>query len=492
MIHNLSDVLARLAEPIEWNEEVFSESLADAVRQHDHNQANRLVEAFARHATHRRDPYPPDYANRDSVALRQERQFKLMRGFGDAVLATGTKDEKVRRQYAQSLIEQKAYARALEVLASIVGDPNPRPSEVAEAQGLIGRTFKQQYVDDPRAPGADALLRRAIEAYESVYKADSTQLWHGVNAASSILRAHRDGVTGVEPNRAREIAERVLEHFEVLERSGELGVWDYASREEALLALEDYDVAAAALDAYITHPDMHAFEVSSTYRQFDQVLRLGEDPRGRPILDRLWEAVERYRAGGLSSRPSPPSDHSESVTAETVGRPLLIRVADPDWQPERVPNLVLQARLGTIVSAQGSDASVKQLLKDPDVISVDESLPAGVGDCDKSVPFIGVAANYPGPGGEYSEKGDAALIAVMMASTCSTRHSSMRRANPALRRFGTKPIKRGLRPAASTWAPTTPRPTLPATSGTRPCRRAWDETGRDMAPMSRASPRAVR
>jgi len=492
LIHNLSDVLARLAEPIEWNEEVFSESLADAVRQHDHNQANRLVEAFARHATHRRDPYPPDYANRDSVALRQERQFKLMRGFGDAVLATGTKDEKVRRQYAQSLIEQKAYARALEVLASIVGDPNPRPSEVAEAQGLIGRTFKQQYVDDPRAPGADALLRRAIEAYESVYKADSTQLWHGVNAASSILRAHRDGVTGVEPNRAREIAERVLEHFEVLERSGELGVWDYASREEALLALEDYDVAAAALDAYITHPDMHAFEVSSTYRQFDQVLRLGEDPRGRPILDRLWEAVERYRAGGLSSRPSPPSDHSESVTAETVGRPLLIRVADPDWQPERVPNLVLQARLGTIVSAQGSDASVKQLLKDPDVISVDESLPAGVGDCDKSVPFIGVAANYPGPGGEYSEKGDAALIAVMMASTCSTRHSSMRRANPALRRFGTKPIKRGLRPAASTWAPTTPRPTLPATSGTRPCRRAWDETGRDMAPMSRASPRAVR
>ena len=485
-------MLARLAEPIEWNEEVFSESLADAVRQHDHNQANRLVEAFARHATHRRDPYPPDYANRDSVALRQERQFKLMRGFGDAVLATGTKDEKVRRQYAQSLIEQKAYARALEVLASIVGDPNPRPSEVAEAQGLIGRTFKQQYVDDPRAPGADALLRRAIEAYESVYKADSTQLWHGVNAASSILRAHRDGVTGVEPNRAREIAERVLEHFEVLERSGELGVWDYASREEALLALEDYDVAAAALDAYITHPDMHAFEVSSTYRQFDQVLRLGEDPRGRPILDRLWEAVERYRAGGLSSRPSPPSDHSESVTAETVGRPLLIRVADPDWQPERVPNLVLQARLGTIVSAQGSDASVKQLLKDPDVISVDESLPAGVGDCDKSVPFIGVAANYPGPGGEYSEKGDAALIAVMMASTCSTRHSSMRRANPALRRFGTKPIKRGLRPAASTWAPTTPRPTLPATSGTRPCRRAWDETGRDMAPMSRASPRAVR
>lgn len=288
-----SDVLARLAEPVEWNEEVFSESLADAVRQHDHNQANRLVEAFARHATHRRDPYPPDYANRDLVALRQERQFKLMRGFGEAVLATGTKDEKVRRQYAQSLIEQKAYARALEVLASIVGDPNSRPSEVAEAQGLIGRTFKQQYVDDPRAPEADALLRRAIEAYESVYKADSTQLWHGVNAASCILRAHRDGVTGVEPNRAREIAERVLEHFEVLERSGELGVWDYASREEALLALEDYDVAAAALDAYITHPDMHAFEVSSTYRQFDQVLRLGEDPRGRPILDRLWEAVER-------------------------------------------------------------------------------------------------------------------------------------------------------------------------------------------------------
>jgi subtilisin family serine protease len=404
--------LSGVAQPIDWNEEIFSEALLNVVSLHDHNRAETLIATFTRHIEQRPYPYPAQHANTDLAVLRRERQFQLMRRYGLAVIASGTRDEQVRRQYAQSLIEQRAFDQALEVLGSIVGDPNSDQGEVAEAYGLIGRTYKQRYLDDPQAPGAHALLQRAIEAYHSVYAKDPTKVWHGVNTASCIVRAHRDGVEGVQLSQASEIAGRVLDEIDRLERTGQAGVWDYATRVEALLVLERYEAATAALDPYLRHPDMHAFEVSSTYRQFDQLLQLGRDPRGRPILDRLWEAVQRHRAAGFADQPPAP-DSSESVVAGRVVRPLLIRVADPQWQPGPVTDLVPQARLGTIVSAQGSDASVKELLRDPAVIAVDESLPGGSYDCDRSIPFIKVADNYPGLGGPYTEKGAGALIAVI-------------------------------------------------------------------------------
>ncbi|HKH46245.1 MAG TPA: TRAFs-binding domain-containing protein [Thermoanaerobaculia bacterium] len=406
-----ADELSRAAQSIEWNEEIFSASLADVVKRHDQSRARVLIETLARSMEHR--PYPPRAANADLAVLRKDRQFKLMQRYAEAVLATGTTDAKVRRQYAQALIEQKAFDRALDVLASITQDGASPDSEVAEAYGLIGRTYKQQYVDAPNAPGSHELLRRAIEAYESVYEKNPTLLWHGVNAASCILRAHRDGVEGADPERAREIARRVLEHIDRLESGGRLiDVWDCASRVEALLALDRYEAAQAALAMYIHHPDMHAFEVSSTYRQFDQLLELGRR-ESRPILDQLWEVVERHRAGGLSGQPSPGLESAESATLGKMSRPLLIRVTDPDWQPAGITDLVLESRLGTIVSAQGTDASVAELLQDSEVMSVDQSRPGGVGECARSIPFIRVAADYPFSGGTYQENGDGALVAVI-------------------------------------------------------------------------------
>ncbi|MEN3326740.1 MAG: hypothetical protein V7638_1547, partial [Acidobacteriota bacterium] len=55
----------------------------------------------------------------------------------------------------------------------------------------------------------------------------------------------------------------------------------------------------------------------------------------------------------------------------------------------------------------------KELLSDPNVISVNDSAPGGTHDCDVSVPFIRVADKYPGAGGQYTEKGGGALIAII-------------------------------------------------------------------------------
>jgi endonuclease G len=409
---NESPLLRDVAKPIGWHEHVFSEALKDAVSLHDHHGAETLVKTFLRYLEQSGYPYNPDNAIEDLGRLRKNREFKLMSRYAEGVLFSGINDEEVRRQYAQSLIELEQFDRALEVLNSIVADPASRPKEVAEAYGLMGRAYKQQYVNDPKSPGSHELMRKCMDSYRIVYEKDPKHLWHGVNLASCIIRAHRDGVAGVRLEEAGEIAQRLLEEIEGLEKSGKIGVWDYATKVEALLALKRYDEAAAALDQYLCHPEMHAFEVSSTYRQFNQLLQLGRDPLGKPILDRLWEAVLRYRGVSFGSLP-PVADGSEGLATTTTTKPLLIRISDPEWSPVQVTDLTIESQLGTIVSAQGSDESVKDLLSDPNVISVNDSTPGGKHDCNVSVPFIRVADNYVGPNGPYTEKGGGALIAII-------------------------------------------------------------------------------
>jgi subtilisin family serine protease len=400
------------AERIEWNEEIFSAALASATERHDHARADSLVAAIVGHLVHRPYAYPPQHAYADLQKLRQEREFELMRRYAEGVIASGTRQDRVRRLFAQALIETREYGRALEVLQSIVDEPGSSRKEVFEAHGLVGRAFKQQYVDAPNAPGAAELLRRAIAAYESVYVRDSLQFWHGVNCASCILRAERDGIAAAPPGRAQKIAQQIVEDLDRLSRDGPLDVWDCASRVEALLTLERYDDAEQAVDVYLHHPAMTAFEVSSTFRQFDQVLELGRNQRGQAILARLRVSVERYRAA-LFAATAAGALAAESLPETARTRPLIIRVGDASWDAKGVTDLVIQTRLGKIVSARGSEASVRELLADSRVISVEESRPAGSIECERSMPFIKIAAEYANAVGKYKETGDRVLIAII-------------------------------------------------------------------------------
>jgi endonuclease G len=403
------------AERIEWNEEIFTAALARATKRHDHARAESLVAVIAGHLVHRPYAYPPKHAAADLHLLRQAREFEVMRRYGEAVIASGTRQAKVRRLFAQALIETREYDRALEVLQSIIDDTDTSEGEVFEAQGLMGRNFKQRYVDAPDAAGSAELLRRAIAAYEAAYVENQNNFWHGVNAASCILRAERDGIDAAPRGRAHEIARQIAAELERLSQAGPLEVWDCASRVEALLALGQYDEAEGALEVYINHPQMEAFEVSSTFRQYDQVLELGRNPRGKLILDRLRGVMERYRAGGVAAGPAPASSKaSESVPGAVRTRPLVIRLNDPDWDLTGVTDLVVQTRLGLIVTARGSDTSVRELVANPAAVgSVEESRPAGNIECERSVPFIKIAAEYANVAGPYKETGDGALIAII-------------------------------------------------------------------------------
>lgn len=393
-------------ENIEWNEGLFSEALQQAARRHDAAGAGLLLGAFEQHLARRAWPYPETHAVNDLQALRRERAFAAMRRLAELQLASGSRGDKLRRLYAQALIETGALEQALEVLQSIIDGADSSPDEIDEAHGLVGRVFKQRYVDTPEAAEAPGWLQRAIAAYGDVFERNRERVWHAVNAASCLLRAERDGVLHDAGPRAQAIALEVLDRLAQREREKPLDVWDCASRAEALIALQHYAGAEAAVEAYLRHRDMHAFEVSSTHRQFDQLLELGRRQPGGSILARLQAAVLRHR-----TRLAPAG---AAGAADSARRTLLIRLADAQWQPAGIPGLVLQSRLGTVVTAQGSDASVQALLADPKVISVDQSRPVAAAlDCDRSLPFIGVAAQYSAPAGPFEERGDAALVAVI-------------------------------------------------------------------------------
>lgn len=401
-----------LAQPISWDPDVFSTSLLDATRRHDHFRAELLVSAIVRHFRASTKAYSAKSAACDLHALRQDREFELMRRYGEAVVQLGTRNDAVRRLLAQALIELKEYARALDVLQSIIEDEKSSKEEVFEAYGLIGRTHKQRYVESGDPLQSASLIRGAISAYETVFLRDSGRCWHGVNAATCLIRATRDGVRVAPLGRAYEIAQHVVKELERRAKNGPLDVWDCASRAEALLALDRYEEAALAVNEYVNHPDMRAFEVSSTYRQFNEVIRLGNDPRGAEILSQLRNAVERYRAGSAISRIRVTDVQTENVSEIVADRSLVIRAADENWQPSD-PKLEVRSHIGKIFTARGPAESVSALLQDPMVISIEESRPISTMQCDRSIPFIRIAPEYTGTGAAYAETGDRALIAII-------------------------------------------------------------------------------
>jgi endonuclease G len=396
--------LPRYATLIDWSEDIFHFELKHAAQWHDHRRISSLIAAMGVHMKYQATSYPSFHASEDLSVLRKQREFGSMLHYADVVILSGTRTGNILCQQAQALIEMGQYDRALTTLNEIVGDSDSSTEEVLEARGLIGRTYKQRYLDSPEAEGSHGLLQNAINAYLTEYLDGPARFWHGVNAVSCIIHAHRHNVPGVNVGLAVKVARNIVDGINSLSAE-QLAVWDYASKTEALLALEEYEDADKVLGEYINHPNIGAFEVSSTFRQFDQLLELGRSPKGAPLLARLRETMERYRVG------MPLSNVGKKNYNEI--KAFILRVSEIGWEPKNVPSLTIHSRLGRIISASGPDASIRQLLNDPEVIFIDESRPAGNKECIRSIPYINAIAPYPGIAGPYMEAGDNSLVAII-------------------------------------------------------------------------------
>ena len=248
----------------------------------------------------------PRLANKVLGELRKWRHFGTMQKLSDALIRLGCNAHVVYRQYAQVLIERGELIPALELLLALVKRAKDDPREYSESCGLLGRVYKQIYVEAKgcRLGMAEIALLDSISYYRTIYDADPRSVWHGVNLVALLIRADRDGIAIPNALNHKRMAEAVVKHVE--ERwTDELPGWEYATAAEACLALEDWPGAERWLQKYLTAPDVDAFAIASTLRQFTEVwgLRVDGSPSGE-LIPVLRAALLSRKHGRLDLTPA--------------------------------------------------------------------------------------------------------------------------------------------------------------------------------------------
>jgi hypothetical protein len=262
----------------------------------DRPAAVEMCDDLVKKLTESIEQIPLDKAERVLQFLQRKRMFEEMQKLAEALLQTGRSTYKIRRQYAQALIDSGKFGVALKILQDIVSDTNALATdkkaafENGEAKGLIGRLYKQLYVNEknPSDPKFVQYLDLAINSYYEVYNADNSNLWHGINTVALLERARRDKVDVSLKIDARQLATDILNSVQRLYDEEKASPWNFATAVEACIALGKPEEALDWLSGYARMPICDAFELSSTLRQLKEVWQLEmTDPMGQHLLPLL-------------------------------------------------------------------------------------------------------------------------------------------------------------------------------------------------------------
>jgi hypothetical protein len=190
---------------------------------------------------------------------------------------------------------------------SLIQDPLTSNPERAEAHGLLGRIYKQLYVNSTARPIPDRVkadLQRSLDEYTKAYAANPQEyIWQGVNMIALLARAERDSVVLTGASDFKELARAILKVLSDREEKAieELPAWDLATQMEAQVALGEYDQAYKTAIVYVDSGDADAFEVASTLRQLQEVWRLNNsDPPGSQLIPILRSAQLHNEGGGIT------------------------------------------------------------------------------------------------------------------------------------------------------------------------------------------------
>ena len=263
---------------------------------------------------------PENSAKNLMHSLRRKRRFRLMTQLGEAMIQSGLRTQQVRRQYGQALIDQGTLTAAELVLQSIVDEPKGVKGEQEEARGLLGRIYKQTYVNnkDPQSPANRTNLERALDWYLSVYRLDPEKhTWPGINVAALAARAKADNLSLTGLPDSTEIAEEILATIANREAASPepLTIWDVATRMEAFVALGRHKDAVDTALRYVDNPAANAFEIASTFRQLQEVWQLKDtEPPGNLMLPILKSAHLRKEGSFTSCDPSTLKHEANAVS----------------------------------------------------------------------------------------------------------------------------------------------------------------------------------
>lgn len=358
-----------------WSPGVTTDRLRQAVDAFDRPLVARLCEELIAYLGATDDGYPEPEARDILAALRRKRYFELMTRVADALVEAGADHPVVRRQYAQALLDQHHLVAALSVLGQLVTDTDGAPDEQVEARGLLGRAYKQMFVQtDPRAVRRGRYLDRAIRAYHDVYQQHPNLIWHGINSVALLARAGRAGVPldgfpdpqATATQLAAEIAARVADRSQP-------GYWDLATAMEASIALGRSDDAMRWLGRYVQDRDADAFEFASTLRQLVEIWELDDD---HPLVTLLKaELLRREEGGQVEIAPAELDDESLQRLEHRDGFEALLgdeRFESINWFREALERCRAVAR---IEDKYGQGIGTGFLVHGPDLHS---SLPAAV------------------------------------------------------------------------------------------------------------------
>ncbi|MET7247462.1 TRAFs-binding domain-containing protein [Methylobacterium sp. EM32] len=252
---------------------------------------------------------PDDLARSKALveALRNAREYGAMGDLAEAVSRWDPTDPKNRRLYAQSLIDTGRATAAIDVLEAVTRRlPSTHP-EHAEATGLLGRVYKQIFVDagDKTSPGAREALRQAVAAYRTPWEAaPERNTWHGVNLVALLARARRLGLDVAPDLDPRTIAATIVRTLEA-PPSGTPDPWRLPTLAEASLALGDWDAVERHIRAYAADADADAFLIAGTRRQFTEIWDLETiDERGRGLVSILRARLLELSGSGLELKPA--------------------------------------------------------------------------------------------------------------------------------------------------------------------------------------------
>jgi V8-like Glu-specific endopeptidase len=294
------------------NPETLVEQLKKAVSELDLGQVTAVCSNLKVELPQRAEPFPAKAARSILALLRSKRYFAEMCDVGEALTSHGQRDAKVRRLYAQALIDSGDLSTALQFLRAILDDPETSAAEITEAWGLTGRVHKQSYVNDREASPQkkQETLASAIEAYDHIFDADPEgKLWHGINVVALLARAHRDQIPAPINKDYRRVAESIRETIEGKEEDGNATIWDYSTAMEASIALDDTPAAIEWAEKYVQvglKGPADEFEFGATLRQLQEVWEANaDDSIGQnivPLLEAalLDVAVRKTKGGSVS------------------------------------------------------------------------------------------------------------------------------------------------------------------------------------------------
>lgn len=252
------------------------DNIVEAAESLDRPRAKVYAEELIRRARASQDLFPVDDAKSVLEALRLQRYLDLVDRVADTLIQTGITDTRVRRDYVQALIDQGSRTAAIHMLQGLLADAAEDDPMKNEARGLLGRAYKQLYIDagEPELERNRVLLRKSLEHYRSACDAKVEKpMWHAINIVALLKRATRDQVDigGTGWPSADRLAGTLLKEVENFD--GTPGVWEMATAMEACVALGRVKEAARWAKK-LADSGAKAFELGSALRQLEEVWQL--------------------------------------------------------------------------------------------------------------------------------------------------------------------------------------------------------------------------